>query len=224
MKLVHIFFLATLIHSASAVTHTVNHQVSFWPNATDIDVSTLPVDSSGVYTWSLSPGENSGYDSNFNDGTVAIYWDMLVAPTSTLGVQAAGWDLQNTGATFSFDTAPSAITASGYTVSSSNLSITFDSVLLRSSSTSTGLGSTVDFTVDGITTTHLSSSSAWADRATVTIDDSSFSTAYNSGESYLIGGMTATITGTVELEAVPEPSSLALLGLGGLSLLCRRKR
>ena len=211
----------TCMSVASAVTHSVNHDITYWPISGNEGVE-LGLPTTNSFTYSIGPGDGTGYDAQFNDGTVTIYWDMLVTPTGSLNVTGNGFGnftSSDSGATFSFAAAPSLIVADGYNVISDNLTITFSDVLLAGH---TG-GSTADFTIGSTTTSHTSASNDWIDREIVSINETSFSTAFNSGW-YNIGGLGATITGTVELEAVPEPTSGALLGIAGLALIAQRKR
>jgi len=120
--------------------------------------------------------------------------------------------------------------ADGYTYNSDSLALNLDAFLLRgrdNSGNNTGYSYTLS---DGTTATGVAGDT-WAERVNVTgisggVDSVALSTTTVNGGMY-INGFQVSIDGDLlldEVVTVPEPSSVALLGLGGLALLSRRKR
>ena len=212
-----------LIINAAGVTHTVNNSYYVYFNN-----DALATTNGNVMDYVPS---TTTYPAT-NDGTVTIGPSIqIVSSGTTIGIEpnkhlGRFGDNQTNGTDTVFTFNPiDSISADGYTVLSHDLSFTFDQVVLHNASGNgaDNVGS-LDLTADGVTTNYEYGSN-WATREIIDLGGvETFSTALASGWSYSFNNVLVTVTGTVELEAVPEPSSLILLCLGATSLIIKRRR
>jgi len=161
------------------------------------------------------------YDGSYTDatyGTIAYTYTLTSTNAMTvsggkLGISAG--DLLTFG--ISFDT--SGLNA-GYSLDSGS---GFRSINLQNIAAATDAGV---LTLDGTATSFTSASDIPGNNGTITFSDfgANYSTVVIEGVSGDFDLAALNSSYSVSLDAVPEPSSATLLGLGGLALVVRRKR
>jgi len=207
--------LTTLSYSTITINSNVNqgnYQGNPWTSFFVSDFSGLEGLTSETYAADISGDWGS------------MTMNLTVSATSAISMHSnGGIDLTNNNITFSSSVSNLAL-ASGYSIVDNTSGISTFTMFDNTDADDAGV-----ITIDGTSTT-------WTDRSEIPGNDGNWNilTNIDPDNSYRYDTVEMTYTSgdyritrmdsTFAFTSVPEPSSAALLGLGGLSLLARRKR
>ena len=200
-------------HSGTGA-YTVNSGILEIATGVDLSGHAMTINSGGVISPGNSPGTAATGSQTWNDGG-SYLWEINASSDAggTIGTDP-GWDWLDITGTLDLTN----LTAGGFTIDIDSLTsgnIAGDAVGFDT--WTKGSPGDVDYS---FTIATASSGITGFDADNFTLDSSGFSNAPSWDWQIVLSGSDLVL----EAYAVPEPSSTALLGLGGLALMLRRKR